>query len=122
MATFAAIGGVPREILYDRMKTAVIGETAGGIVYNRALIDFARHDGCPRPHRDRSGSTFDQFSLACLPDHIHFARESGPRRGSRALLCALAFCPARAFLQGKQQGNIAFTVASMARHYASHFE
>ena len=27
MAAFEAIGGVPREILYDRMKTAVIGET-----------------------------------------------------------------------------------------------
>jgi transposase len=43
MAAFAAIGGVPGEILYDRMKTIVIGETAGSIVYNRALIDFARH-------------------------------------------------------------------------------
>lgn len=45
MAAFAAIGGVPHEILYDRMKTAVIGETVGSIVYNRALIDFARHYG-----------------------------------------------------------------------------
>jgi len=43
MAAFAAIGGVPGEILYDRMKTIVIGETAGSIVYNHALIDFARH-------------------------------------------------------------------------------
>jgi len=38
MAAFEAIGGVPHEILYDRMKTAVIGEVAGSIVYNRALI------------------------------------------------------------------------------------
>jgi hypothetical protein len=44
MAAFAALGGVPREILYDRMKTAVIGEDAEAhIVYNRALIDFAGH-------------------------------------------------------------------------------
>ena len=44
MAAFAALGGVPREILYDRMKTAVIGEDAEAhIVYNRALIEFARH-------------------------------------------------------------------------------
>jgi transposase len=28
MAAFTALGGVPREILYDRMKTAVIGEDA----------------------------------------------------------------------------------------------
>jgi transposase len=27
MAAFAALGGVPREILYDRMKTAVIART-----------------------------------------------------------------------------------------------
>lgn len=45
-AAFDAIGGVPREILYDRMKTAVIGEgETGGIVYNRALLDLARHFG-----------------------------------------------------------------------------
>jgi transposase len=37
MAAFAALGGVPREILYDRMKTAVIGEDAEAhILYNRA--------------------------------------------------------------------------------------
>jgi transposase len=42
MAAFEAIGGIPNEILYDRMKTAVIGEAGGSIVYNRGLIDFAR--------------------------------------------------------------------------------
>ena len=37
LAAFAALGGVPRQILYDRMKTAVLGENATGhIVYNRA--------------------------------------------------------------------------------------
>jgi transposase len=46
LAAFAALAGVPREILYDRMKTAVLGEDAEGhIVYNRALVDFARHHG-----------------------------------------------------------------------------
>ena len=29
VAAFAALGGVPREILYDRMKTAVLDENAG---------------------------------------------------------------------------------------------
>jgi len=44
MAAFEALGGVPGEILYDRMKTAVIGEDPDGlIVYNRALLDLARH-------------------------------------------------------------------------------
>ena len=41
---FTALGGVPIEILYDRMKTAVIGEDdAGHIVYNAALLALARH-------------------------------------------------------------------------------
>ena len=58
MAAFAAIGGVPHEVLYDRMKTAVIGEAGGSIVYNRALIDFARHYGFQpkacRPYRAKT--------------------------------------------------------------------
>jgi transposase len=64
IAALEAIGGVPREILYDRMKTAVIGEDPDGLViYNRALLDLARHYGFqrvtaghtdPRPTRTRS--------------------------------------------------------------------
>ena len=46
IAALEAIGGAPREILYDRMKTAVIGEDLDGlVVYNRALLDLARHYG-----------------------------------------------------------------------------
>ncbi len=45
-AAFEAIGGVPREILYDRMKTAVIGEDEDGrVVYNRTLGEFVKHYG-----------------------------------------------------------------------------
>ena len=45
-AAFEAIGGVPREILYDRMKTAVIGEDEDGrVVYNRTLVEFAKDYG-----------------------------------------------------------------------------
>ena len=59
VAAFAALGGAPRELLYDRMKTAVIGEGGqGGIVYNRALIDLARHYGfhpkACRPYRAKT--------------------------------------------------------------------
>jgi Mu transposase, C-terminal domain/Integrase core domain len=58
MAAFEAIGGIPNEILYDRMKTAVIGEAGGSIVYNRGLIDFARHYGFQpkacRPYRAKT--------------------------------------------------------------------
>lgn len=43
---FTSMGGVPQQILYDRMKTAVIGEPdEGHIVYNGRLLDMARHYG-----------------------------------------------------------------------------
>jgi transposase len=59
VAAFDALGGVPREILYDRMKTVVLGEhNHDGIVYNRALIDLARHYGfhpkACRPYRAKT--------------------------------------------------------------------
>jgi len=43
---FEHFGGVPREILYDRMKTAVLGEAAAGpIVYNDKLLKCGAHYG-----------------------------------------------------------------------------
>lgn len=57
-AAFDALGGVPAEILYDRMRTAVTGEDAGGIVYNATLLACARHYGfmprACRPYRAKS--------------------------------------------------------------------
>ena len=46
-AAFEALGGSPAEILYDRMKTVFSREDpeAGHIVYNRTLVEFARHHG-----------------------------------------------------------------------------
>src|SRR5215471_15426613 len=41
IAAFEELGGVPAEILYDRMKTAVIGEVDDqGIAYNHKLLDL----------------------------------------------------------------------------------
>ena len=59
MAAFDHLGGVPREILYDRMKTAVVGEDPDGlVVYNRSLVDLARHYGFQpracRPYRAKT--------------------------------------------------------------------
>jgi transposase len=59
MQAFAAIGGVPIEVLYDRMKTAVTGEDQNGhIVYNRSLLALARHYGFSpkacRPYRAKT--------------------------------------------------------------------
>ncbi|HUV36632.1 MAG TPA: IS21 family transposase [Patescibacteria group bacterium] len=59
MAAFEKIGGVPREILYDQMKTAVIGEEdPRGIIYNKTLLALSQHYGfipraCPK-HRAKT--------------------------------------------------------------------
>lgn len=47
MLAFEHFGGTPHEILYDRMKTAVLGEAAedAGIVYNAKLIALGAHYG-----------------------------------------------------------------------------
>ena len=45
VAAFEALGGVPAEILYDRMRTAVTGEDTQGIACNRTLLELARHYG-----------------------------------------------------------------------------
>lgn len=44
IAVFPAIGGVAEEILYDRMKTAVIGVNDSGIVtYDSSLVALLNH-------------------------------------------------------------------------------
>ena len=48
LAAFEHLGGVPAEILYDRMKTAVLGEGQDEprhIVYNAKLVALAKHYG-----------------------------------------------------------------------------
>lgn len=59
IAAFADLDGVPGEILYDRMKTAVTGEGEDGhIVYNRSLVALAAHYGflprACRPYRAKT--------------------------------------------------------------------
>lgn len=57
-AAFEDLGGVPGEILYDRMRTAVSGEDETGVIYNPALVACARHYGFQpracRPYRAKS--------------------------------------------------------------------
>jgi transposase-like protein len=53
---FTALGGMPEQILYDRMRTAVLGEVDDrGIVYNDKLLALAAHYGyvpkACRPYR-----------------------------------------------------------------------
>ena len=46
VAAFAEFAGVPREVLYDRMKTVVLGEDdEGEIRYHPTLLDVAAHYG-----------------------------------------------------------------------------
>ena len=53
LAAFDAIGGVPAEILHDRMRTAVVGEDPdGAVTYNPALVALLGHYGAvPRACR-----------------------------------------------------------------------
>lgn len=45
-AAFAELGGIPREILYDRMKTVILGtDERGETEWNPLFGDFARHWG-----------------------------------------------------------------------------
>ena len=76
VAAFEAIGGAPREMLYDRMKTAVTGAgDCDGIVYNRALIDLARHysfypkslSALPGEDQGQSGTTVPLHPRRLLP-------------------------------------------------------
>ncbi|MCB1164374.1 IS21 family transposase [bacterium] len=56
---FAAMGGAPAELLYDRMKTAVIGEAADGtLIYNASLVPLLTHYGAlPRACRPYRAKT-----------------------------------------------------------------
>ena len=78
IAALEAIGGGPRDILYDRMKTAVIGEDPDGLViYNRALLDLARHYGfqprachiVPRQRERSSGRSATFARTSSLAPH-----------------------------------------------------
>lgn len=59
LAAFDALAGVPRQILYDRLKAAVIDEDdEGRVIFNRTLVDLATHYGFTpkacRPYRAKT--------------------------------------------------------------------
>ena len=56
---FRQLGGVPEEILYDRMKTVWVGmDDRGEVIWNPVLLDFARYWGFTprlcRPYRPQT--------------------------------------------------------------------
>lgn len=56
---FEYFGGIPREILHDNLKSAVISRDSGGrVVFNARYLDFANHSGfSPRPCRPYRAQT-----------------------------------------------------------------
>lgn len=66
---FAALGGVPRRILYDNMKTVVLERDVDGPGvhrYHAGFLDYARHCGfviklC-RPYRARTKGKVERFN------------------------------------------------------------
>ena len=88
IAALEAIGGAPREILYDRMKTAVIGEDADGLViYNRSLLDLARYYGFQpkacRPYRPKTTDVIDKCFFAGSGLFFSRAQVTARRRAGR---------------------------------------
>lgn len=59
IGAFKAMNGAPEKVLYDRIKTAVIGEDEAGIItYNAALVALLNHYGAAplvcRPYRSKT--------------------------------------------------------------------
>lgn len=86
-AAFQQLGGVPAEILYDRMRTVWEGtDERGEIVWNPALLDFARYWGYrPRLCRPYRAQTKGKV-------------ESGVKYVRRNFLCGLL---------GREPGSLA---------------
>lgn len=88
IAAFGAMGGACTGILYDRMKTAVIGEDAAGVVTcNGSLVAMLAHYGsAPRacqPYRAKTTDEIEQpssFLSCCFP---RCGRPRGEERSMR---------------------------------------
>jgi transposase len=79
---FRQLGGVPRELLYDRMKTVWQGtDERGEIIWNPVLLDFARYWGF-RPRLCRPGRPLGQAQTKGKV-------ESGVKYVRRNFLCGL---------------------------------
>ena len=75
---FRAMGGAPKTILYDRMKTAVIGTRNGRTDYNRHLLGLLDHYGVTpracRPYRARTKGKVER-TVRYVRDAFFMARE-----------------------------------------------
>jgi transposase len=97
-AAFEELGGVPEEILYDRMKTIGTGtDERGEIIWNAVFLDFARYWGFQarlcRPYRAQTKGKI----------------ESGVKYIRRNFLCGLL---------GREPGNLPEFIGEMRRWVA----
>ncbi len=91
-AAFQQIGGVPEEILYDRMKTVWLGtDERGEIVWNPVFLDFARYWGFTprlcRPYRAQTKGKVEvgrEVRAAELPVRVARARAGQSERSECA--------------------------------------
>ena len=66
IAGFEAFAGAPRQVLYDRMKTAVTGEDRDGrVIYNLTLQSLLQHYGAVpracRPYRAKTKGRIERI-------------------------------------------------------------
>jgi transposase len=82
-AAFGALGGIPREILYDWMKTVALGtDDRGEVRWQPQFLDFARYWGFTprlcRPYRPQTKGKIEagvgylrgNFLAGCQPDNL----------------------------------------------------
>jgi transposase len=91
MQVFAAIGGVPIEILYDRMKTAVTGEDQEGHIVLQPIAAGARQalwlppqslPAVPGQNEGQGREALQLHSPGLLP-RSHVPQSRGPERAAR---------------------------------------
>jgi hypothetical protein len=83
---FAALGGVPREILYHRMKTAVID----GIIYNNSRLVTFRRNGHACRRLPNTTASFPKPVPRIDPRPIDLAGYRRPARAAHRSVIQLA--------------------------------
>ena len=108
-AAFQQIGGVPEEILYDRMKTVWLGtDERGEIVWHPVFLDFARYWGfTPRLCRPYRAQTKGKV-------------ESGVKYVRRNFLCGLQGREPAAWRSERPAARVDRGVANQRVHGTTH--
>ena len=108
---FRQLGGVPEEILYDRMKTVWLGtDERGEIVWNPVFLDFARYWGfTPRLCRPYRAQTKGKV-------------ESGVKYVRRNFLCGLQGKEPSGLAISTRTASVGVEVANQRVHGTTHEE